>query len=123
LQLLQQYFENKFLTETTPNEPSTLTNLFSGDHSGEEGEKDEANEEEVRPASDLPPLLCRLDERKAERLDYLGVSYGANLNLLKFWKKNGFIVCYLKPTTNELTGDHTCIMLKNVQSGVESGNS
>lgn len=29
-------------------------------------------EERIEPRADLPPLLQRLDERKPEKLDYLG---------------------------------------------------
>ncbi len=40
-------------------------------------------EEVVSPRKDLPPLLLKLNERRAERLDYLGVSYGLTPQLLK----------------------------------------
>ncbi|KAJ6221488.1 hypothetical protein RDWZM_000033 [Blomia tropicalis] len=58
------------------------------------------------------PLLLNLDERKAEKLDYLGVSFGLTPELLKFWKKSGFTPIYLRQTPNDLTGEHSCIMLK-----------
>lgn len=69
-------------------------------------------EEQIAPRENLPPLLIRLEERKAEQLDYLGVSFGLTLNLLKFWKKAGFAPVYVRQTTNDLTGEHTTIMLK-----------
>lgn len=40
-------------------------------------------EEVITPRKDLPPLLLKLTERPAERLDYLGVSYGLTPRLLK----------------------------------------
>lgn len=40
-------------------------------------------EEVVSPRKDLPPLLLKLNERRAESLDYLGVSYGLTPQLLK----------------------------------------
>ena len=40
-------------------------------------------EEVVSPRKNLPPLLLKLSERPAERLDYLGVSYGLTSQLLK----------------------------------------
>lgn len=40
-------------------------------------------EEVVTPRKDLPPLLLKMNERPAERLDYLGVSYGMTPRLLK----------------------------------------
>ncbi|CAG0894582.1 unnamed protein product [Cyprideis torosa] len=70
--------------------------------------------EEIAPRNDLPPLLTKLSERKPEALDYLGVSYGVTAPLLKFWKKSGFVPVYLRQTANELTGEHSCIMLKQL---------
>lgn len=40
-------------------------------------------EEVVTPRKELPPLLLKLSERRAERLDYLGVSYGLTTQLLR----------------------------------------
>lgn len=40
-------------------------------------------EERIMPRKDLPPLLLKLSERKPEKLDYLGVSYGLTSSLLK----------------------------------------
>lgn len=37
----------------------------------------------VRSATQMPPLLQRLTERKPENLDYLGVSYGLTPQLLR----------------------------------------
>ena len=40
-------------------------------------------DERLTPRKNLPPLLMKLSERKAEHLDYLGVSYGLTSGLLK----------------------------------------
>ena len=40
-------------------------------------------EESIKPRKNLPPLLLKLNERPAEKLDYLGVSYGLTSQLLK----------------------------------------
>ncbi|KAJ8299182.1 hypothetical protein KUTeg_023242 [Tegillarca granosa] len=69
-------------------------------------------EERIMPRKDLPPLLLKLSERKPEKLDYIGVSYGLTASLLKFWKKAGYVPVYLRQTPNDLTGEHSCIMLK-----------
>ncbi|CAG7818349.1 unnamed protein product [Allacma fusca] len=68
--------------------------------------------EKIAPRKNLPPLLLKLSERPAECLQYLGVSYGVTSPLLKFWKRAGFVPVYLRQTANELTGEHSCIMLK-----------
>ncbi|GJJ13493.1 hypothetical protein Clacol_007747 [Clathrus columnatus] len=68
----------------------------------------------IRSASSMPPLLQRLTERKPESLDYLGVSYGLTSPLLRFWKRAGFVPLYLRQTTNEITGEHTCVMVRGI---------
>lgn len=69
-------------------------------------------EETIVPRKSLPPLLLKLSERPPERLDYLGVSFGLTEQLFKFWKRSDFVPVYLRQTTNDLTGEHSCIMLK-----------
>ncbi|PPQ91881.1 hypothetical protein CVT25_000756 [Psilocybe cyanescens] len=74
----------------------------------------------VRAPSAMPPLLQRLTERKPENLDYLGVSYGLTPQLLRFWKRAGYVPLYVRQTTSELTGEHTCVMVRGLNSSVES---
>uniref|UniRef100_A0A8C1T5T1 RNA cytidine acetyltransferase n=1 Tax=Cyprinus carpio TaxID=7962 RepID=A0A8C1T5T1_CYPCA len=110
LQLLQHYYEGQFplLDEQEQTTTSTITSVSS--------EAVSLLEEVVSPRKDLPPLLLKLNERRAERLDYLGVSYGLTPQLLKFWKKAGFVPVYLRQTPNDLTGEHSCIMLKELNA-------
>lgn len=106
LQLLQMYYEGRFpCLEEKILEMSQEIHTVSS-------EAVSLLEEVVRPRKDLPPLLLKLNERPAERLDYLGVSYGLTPRLLKFWKRAGFVPVYLRQTPNDLTGEHSCIMLK-----------
>ncbi|KAJ7396528.1 RNA cytidine acetyltransferase [Pitangus sulphuratus] len=106
LTLLQMYYEGKFpcLEEETIQKPKEIATVSS--------ETVGLLEEVVTPRKDLPPLLLKLSERQAENLDYLGVSYGLTPRLLKFWKRAGFVPVYLRQTPNDLTGEHSCIMLK-----------
>jgi N-acetyltransferase 10 len=71
-------------------------------------------EERIEPRKNMPSLLLKLNERKAERLAYLSVSFGLTSDLLRFWKKLGFLPVYLRQTANELTGEHSCIILKEL---------
>lgn len=94
-------------------------------------------EEQIAPRTNLPPLLERLNERRAENLDYLGtifiriidyfqyildysihlgVSFGLTPELLKFWKKCSFVPVYCRQEASSLTGEHTLISLKNLNS-------
>uniref|UniRef100_A0A452GYH4 RNA cytidine acetyltransferase n=1 Tax=Gopherus agassizii TaxID=38772 RepID=A0A452GYH4_9SAUR len=106
LTLLQMYYEGKFpcLEEEVTPKPKGIATVSS--------EAVSLLEEVVTPRKDLPPLLLKLSERQAENLDYLGVSYGLTPRLLKFWKRAGFVPVYLRQTPNDLTGEHSCIMLK-----------
>lgn len=91
--------------------------------SKKEEEKSEGLMKEVikpRDKSKLPPLLASLKDRKPEQLDYLGVSFGLTHQLFNFWKKNGFDPVYLRLTENEVTGEHTCVVLKGFEKKTNS---
>ena len=45
----------------------------------------------------------------------LGTSFGLTLPLFKFWKRARFVPVYLRQSVNEVTGEHTCIMLKELR--------
>ncbi|XP_069821291.1 RNA cytidine acetyltransferase isoform X1 [Dendropsophus ebraccatus] len=112
LKLLQMYYEGQFpCLEENVNKPQEISSISN--------EAVSLLEESVNPRKNLPPLLLRLSERPAEKLDYLGVSYGLTPKLLKFWKRAGFIPVYLRQTPNDLTGEHSCIMLKCLQEEEE----
>lgn len=34
--------------------------------------------------------------------------------LFNFWRKNKFVPLYLRQTANELTGEHTCLMVRPI---------
>eukprot|EP00040_Diaphanoeca_grandis_P022140 m.118487 g.118487 ORF g.118487 m.118487 type:complete len:1007 (-) comp28670_c0_seq2:99-3119(-) len=73
--------------------------------------------EALEARTDLPPLLTRVSEVAPERLDYLGVSFGVTRQLFKFWKTTGFVPMYVRQSKNELTGEHSTIMLKPLTNG------
>ena len=113
LELLRQYYQfyiPSLEVEDTENENSALTQVTQVQDS-----EVDLLEEMIEPKSSLPPLLLKLSERRPEHLDYLGVSYGVTEPLLKFWKRAKFIPVYLRQTTNEITGEHSCIMLSSLQ--------
>uniref|UniRef100_A0A7S2PD83 RNA cytidine acetyltransferase n=2 Tax=Leptocylindrus danicus TaxID=163516 RepID=A0A7S2PD83_9STRA len=68
--------------------------------------------EKLKPRKRLPPLLLPLTEVKAPRLDWIGTSFGLTAQLYKFWKRAGMRMLYLRQTTNELTGEHSTIMVR-----------
>jgi len=104
IQLLQKYYQGEIVSVKETDAETEMTRV--------EEEDIGLLEETISPRRNLPPLLLELGERPPEALQYLGVSYGLTSNLLRFWKKAGFAPTYLRQTKNDLTGEHTMIMLK-----------
>ncbi|EPB75905.1 putative ATPase DUF699 [Ancylostoma ceylanicum] len=115
LELLEEYYLGHI--------PSIEENVKETVKTVKDGNTVALLEEQIAPRTDLPPLLMRLSERKPERLDYLGVSFGLTLDLLKFWKKSGFVPVYLRQTPSPLTGEYTCAMLKRLHAEVDPSSS
>ncbi|KAI3413697.1 N-acetyltransferase 10 [Globodera pallida] len=79
-----------------------------------DGELHRLLDEDISPRANLPPLLVRLGDHRPVQLDYVGVSFGLTLPLLKFWKRLAFVPVYLRQNTNDLTGEHSCVMVRAV---------
>jgi N-acetyltransferase 10 len=77
----------------------------------------------VRDAAKMPPLLQRLSERKPEQLDYLGVSFGLTKDLLRFWKRAGYTPLFASQRENDLTGEHSFVMLRALLSNTAQAES
>jgi len=41
-------------------------------------------------------------------------------SLFRFWKRAGYVPLYVRQTTSELTGEHTCVMVHGLNSSAES---
>ncbi|KAH8275946.1 hypothetical protein KR018_001893 [Drosophila ironensis] len=107
IQLLKDYYAGKHTSlEDAPAAKEAAKGI-------EEVEEEQLSllKEQIRPRSRIPTLLQRLHERRPERVDYIGTSYGLTSELLKFWKSAGFVPIYLSQKSNELTAEHSCIML------------
>jgi N-acetyltransferase 10 len=118
LELLRDYFEGKF---TDISESAATAKEFAVTRvSDKELESAILTTDVVktRDPKSMPPLLLKLSEKPPEYLHYLGVSYGLTAQLNKFWKRASFAPVYLRQTSNELTGEHTAVMLR-VLSGRE----
>uniref|UniRef100_A0A2P2M6F8 Uncharacterized protein MANES_12G143800 n=1 Tax=Rhizophora mucronata TaxID=61149 RepID=A0A2P2M6F8_RHIMU len=82
----------------------------------EAAEKVSLLEENIKPRTDLPHLLVHLRERQPEKLHYLGVSFGLTLELFRFWWKHKFAPFYIGHVPSAVTGEHTCMMLRPLNS-------
>ncbi|KHJ41761.1 hypothetical protein D918_08132 [Trichuris suis] len=79
VELLQQYYEGAF-----PALDEVQMDLKPAEVNGQEDGGGSLLEEKIAPRKDLPPLLAKLSERRAERLDWLGVCYGLTPELQKY---------------------------------------
>ncbi|KAJ6144194.1 RNA cytidine acetyltransferase [Penicillium chermesinum] len=113
LELLVDFFEGKF---TSLSEDSAATQEEMVRVTDEELANSSLLDDNVhvRDIRSMPPLFGKLSERRPDALDYLGVSYGLTPSLHKFWKRASFAPVYLRQTPNELTGEHSCVMLRTL---------
>jgi N-acetyltransferase 10 len=121
LELLTDFYDGKLasLSESEPQEVQGMRRVSDEELENATLLKDDVK---VREAKDMPPLFARLPELKAPRLDYVGVSYGLTPQLHKFWKRAAFVPVYLRQTPNELTGEHTCVMLRSLETTSSDGS-
>ena len=121
LSLLVDFYDGKLasLSESAPMEIETMKRVTEDDLEFASLQTDTIK---VREASEMPPLFARLSELAAPKLDYVGVSYGLTSQLHKFWKRQQFVPVYLRQTPNDLTGEHTCIMLRSLETTSSDGS-
>ncbi|PIA47868.1 hypothetical protein AQUCO_01400455v1 [Aquilegia coerulea] len=110
VELLARYYEGQLtpiteidFEEAVDRSPVRIT---------EAAEKVSLLEENVKPRAKLPPLFVHLRERRPERLQYIGVSFGLTLDLFRFWRKHKFSPFYIGQIPSAVTGEHTCMVIK-----------
>lgn len=113
MKLLQEYYEGKIMN-LNEDEPRKIKDDDEDEDKNVTDDSIGLLEERIEPRKNMPPLLLKLNERKPELLAYMGVSFGLTSDLLRFWKKIGYLPVYLRQTPNELTGEHSCIVLKEL---------
>lgn len=114
MELLRDYYEGKFTDVSEASKPKnfSVTRVTDSEIENTSLLKDDIK---LRDAKTLPPLLLKLSEKPPHYLHYLGVSYGLTESLHKFWKRNHFTPVYLRQTANDLTGEHTCVMISTLE--------
>ncbi len=55
----------------------------------------------------------------SRNLDWVGSGFGVSPELLRFWTKNGFTPIHITPQRNEVSGEHTVIVLKVLKQQLE----
>ncbi|CAI2184113.1 17096_t:CDS:10, partial [Funneliformis geosporum] len=115
LEMLSSFYQGEF-TVFNENEDYQQESIVRVDDAELENASLRNDEIKIRDPRKMPPLLLKLSEKRPVRLHYLGVSYGLTPLLHKFWKRAGFVPLYLRQTPNDLTGEHTCVMLRALKS-------
>ncbi|XP_060184187.1 RNA cytidine acetyltransferase 1-like [Lycium barbarum] len=114
VELLTRYFEGQLTQLSEAEIEDTLETPQV--NVTEAAEKVSLQEENIKPRSDLPPLLVPLRERRSERLHYLGVSFGLTLDLFRFWRNHKFAPFFIGNAPNSVTGEYTCMVLKALKN-------
>lgn len=122
LSLLTDFYEGKF-TSLSENETAQADSMVRVSDSELANSNLLSDDIKVRDIHSMPPLFSKLSERLAKPLDYIGVSFGLTSALHRFWKRASFAPVYLRQTPNDLTGEHTCVMLRTLSSGTGTNDS
>ncbi|CAN8254323.1 unnamed protein product [Cochlearia groenlandica] len=114
VELLTRYFEGQIAPISEAEDKVDMEHLPL--RVTEAAEKVSMLEEQVKPRTNLPPLLVPLRDRRPERLHYIGVSFGLTLDLFRFWRKHNFAPFYVSQIPSTVTGEHTCMLLKPLKN-------
>ena len=113
IDLLVQYFQGAFSLLAGEVQEGTLG---TDSHMQFESASGNLQTEDVKARATLPPLLISLKERPAERLHWLGSAFGLTSQLLNFWSRKMFRICYVRQTPNETTGEFSCVVLRELST-------
>lgn len=117
LELLLKYYEGELVDyDNLKVDEGAIIKQPGPAVSNQEGQDDI----KIKPRKNVEPILQKLSERKPAPLHYVGTSFGVTKELFSFWRKNGLVPIYLRQTPNELTGEHTCVMIKPINLNVSS---
>jgi N-acetyltransferase 10 len=120
LELLKDFYEGRFTSLSEDGGDfgeETMTRVTEAELAASSLRDDDIKVRDIRK---MPPLFSKLSECHPAALDYIGVSFGLTLALHKFWKRASFAPVYLRQTANELTGEHTCVMIHALENGKDN---
>ena len=60
-----------------------------------------------------------VEEAREMGLDYIGASFGATVQLLKFWLKNGFLPMHMTTSMNEVSAEYSVAVVKPLSEKFE----
>ena len=116
MELLYRFYNGEMVSLSDGNEPGDEESVDAESVMDDESDDAESGNglkgESLKPRKELPPLLLPLTEIDTPKLDWIGTSFGLTLPLHKFWSARGLRMLYIRQTKNELTGEHSAIMLR-----------
>ncbi|MGC9226630.1 tRNA(Met) cytidine acetyltransferase TmcA [Caldivirga sp.] len=56
------------------------------------------------------------NDARVRGLDWIGVGFGVNAQLLKFWVKNGYLPIHISPERNPVSGEYSVLMIKPISN-------
>lgn len=112
LELLNKYYDGLMMDIDNIQTDETDEIYGKEDAPEEEETKDGLLNEKIKKRKGLPPILQALPKRKPLSVQYMGTSFGVTPELYNFWTKNQYVPLYIRQTANDLTGEHTCILIK-----------
>jgi len=80
--------------------------------------KDSLLKDRLRPKKAPALLSCCEDTPPNYRVDYIGTSFGLTLELYNFWSRLEFLPVYLRQSESDITGEHSCIMLRPLKKRI-----
>lgn len=131
MELLSDYYKGTFNEMKSMNadislsKSSSTLNTINNPFKDLDTSEDTLHDETIkaRDVSKMPPLLCKLNERVNENLDWIGTSFGLTTQLHRFWKRIGLSPVYLRQTANDLTGEFTTVMVRNLKENKDNINN
>lgn len=108
LEQLVRFYSGEFGGTEEADDDKTATDATTGNG-------DDLMTEKPKPRANLAPLLLNVMDIKQDSLHWLGTSYGLTLQLFKFWHRHSFLPTYLRQTANDITGEHTMLMLRSLR--------
>jgi len=64
--------------------------------------------------------LKMLEKEMKHKADWLGASFGASRELVRFWLKNGYVPVHISPMRNAASGEYSVIFVKPISSKARS---
>jgi N-acetyltransferase 10 len=114
LELLEKFFKGEAIgkEDTLPFE--RFSAAFDSSQQNAQGAGPNSIESSLVPKKHLPPLLKPIEDLSPPDMSYLSVSFGLTKELFRFWNKNSFQTVYVRQSKNDVTGEHTAIMIRGL---------